>query len=177
VTKGRLAPALTRPSMLSSRQLRPPRVGDEVTVDYVRKVPLQAAHGLFVGLARFPLPSHVGLSVRHDPALHQGDVVQGPVQLTVPPAVQPVSLDLPRGGRERSRPGQHGEGGLRPNSGGVAHLPEDLGGDERTDARIEVRLVPVFRTVCSMRRSMAAISLSRRESSPRGTVALAEGRA
>src|SRR6266540_2485050 len=46
--------ALTRPSMLSSRQLRPPRVGDEVTVDHVRKVPLQTANGLFVGLARFP---------------------------------------------------------------------------------------------------------------------------
>jgi hypothetical protein len=55
--------SLTRPSMLSSRQLRPPRVGDEVTVDHVRKVPLQTAHGLFVGLARFPLPVHVGLSV------------------------------------------------------------------------------------------------------------------
>jgi hypothetical protein len=54
---------VTRPSMLSSGQLRPPRVGDEVTVDHVRKVPLQTAHGLFVGLARFPLPIHVGLSV------------------------------------------------------------------------------------------------------------------
>jgi hypothetical protein len=125
---------VTRPSMLSSRQLRPPRVGDEVAIDHARKLPLQTAHGLFVGLARFPLPIHVGLSFRHDPTLHQGDVVQGPVQLTVPAAVQPVSLDLPRGGRERSRAGQHGEGGLGPNSGGVAYLPKDLCG-ERSDAR------------------------------------------
>ena len=64
-------PALTRPSMLSSRQLRSPRVGDEVTVDHVRKVPLQTAHGLFVGLAPGrsrcssgrPRPAVVGLRV------------------------------------------------------------------------------------------------------------------
>jgi len=40
--------------------------------------------------------------IRH---CNQGDVVQGPVQLPVPAAVQPVSLDLPRGGRERSPTG------------------------------------------------------------------------
>src|SRR6266545_2631761 len=124
---------VTRPSMLSSGQLSPPRVGQEVPVDDVRELSLETPHGLLVGLPRLPLPGHVRLSLRRDPALHQGDVVQGPVQLTVPTAVQAVPVGLARRCSQWGGPREYGEGGLGPNPRGVPHLPQDLGGDERPD--------------------------------------------
>lgn len=48
----------------------------EVTVDHVRQVPLQAAHGFLVGLARLPLASHVGLRLRFLTRTDRGELAE-----------------------------------------------------------------------------------------------------
>jgi len=62
---------LTWPSMLSSRLLEPSGVDEEVPVDDVREVALQASHGLPVRLPRLALPRHVRLGLGRGPRLDQ----------------------------------------------------------------------------------------------------------
>src|SRR6266511_1910335 len=92
---------MTWPSMLSSCLLEPPAVHEEMPVDHVRQVPLEASHGLLGGLPSLALAGQVGLGLGGGSGLDQGDVVERPVQLAVPSSVQPVPMGLTRRGNRQ----------------------------------------------------------------------------
>jgi hypothetical protein len=61
--------------------------------------------------------------------------VKGKVQLAVPAPIQSVPEGHPRGSHEWGCPGHLRERALRSDPCHVSQLPQDLGRDDRTDAR------------------------------------------
>lgn len=82
---------------------------DERPVGLAGDVALETPHDLEFALSLLGFPYHVvlgGLVVAH---AHQGDVIQGPVALTVTGSVQPVPVGLAAGCRQRAGAAELGE--------------------------------------------------------------------
>jgi hypothetical protein len=79
-------------------------VGDQVAVDDVGEVPLQASAGLLGGLGLGQLALVEGLSWAGVADLADRDQVQGGVELAVATPVQPMPADVAAGGLDGAVP-------------------------------------------------------------------------
>ena len=106
-------------------------LGLQESLELVGDVTDQAAFDLTVGLALGAASGGVGAGCRVDPQPDQDRGVQGLVELAVAGAIQPNPHRLARGGRDRSGPTQHGEGGVRAAAAGMGPGAQHGGGHDR----------------------------------------------
>jgi hypothetical protein len=96
--------------------------------------PIQAApdfpSALALGCPAFDVRARFGIVEHADPC----DDVEGPVQLTVTAAVEPVPRRIARRGRDRFHPGKCSESRLGPYPAAVGARGKDDGSGDRANA-------------------------------------------
>ena len=103
---------------------------EELTADCSLEAALRVARGLPLGDSA----GDVRLRGRVEPHADQRDGVQGPVELSVTAAVEPVPVGQPGGGRYWRYSGEGRESGLGPETARKGPADQDLGRGDRPDA-------------------------------------------
>ena len=107
----------------------------EESVEVAGEVALEAAAGFSAGLAFGDAALEVGLGTGVVLATDDDDLVEGPVELTVAAAAEPVSvLVLTRGGFDRCDSAEPGEGGFAAASTWMRPRDVDLCGQDGADS-------------------------------------------
>jgi hypothetical protein len=108
--------------------------GVEAAVELPGDVALEATADFGIGLAFCAAPGDVGLGSLAGAPASQEDVVQGPVEVTVAAAVEPVTDDTAAAGRDRAGAGERGVCGIVAAAARVGPGHDRLGGADRAHA-------------------------------------------
>ena len=125
-------------------------IGEQVTVDDVGELPFEAAAGFLGSLGFDQLALVVGLPWAGVADLADRDQVQGGIELAVAGPVQPMAANITAGGLDRGGAGVAGEVVAAGESGDVAGVAEQFGGQHGADPKTSVRVVPCSRTAVRM---------------------------